>query len=493
MPAIPDITALRYALDGARANRESFALALADLQQRGAAIAEVAASQLRLSAAEAKVALAEAAVARAIEGSPTVTMDATPEVLNQETNARFWAQTNYKPGKKLDMADPHDKAMAKVWKTIYAAVKEEAAAGRLVTTYDHPQVAQHLEDASVASQAAEIHREAAVKAPSPQAAAEHTAAAEMAKQIGEQRAQAASELQPAAAQPQLTPSQRVAPPDKNVAELRTKITKLVQSRFGGSYKNLFDHYGKGGAADKVALTKLFEDADIGNVLTRGMWADGVMGRVDANHDGRISWDEFAAVVDPQPGAPVRPVPTRTVPRPSASPRASVTPPKVSPRADVDTRKVIVPTFTPPRGEWQLSDFERAGDQAFAASGATSAVVAFDRNGEAPSTTTFPAYEDASAAYDMAVADPGQRWYLALYGQGGRRDQTYIGPVHTEHTSLVERPVARIVERERIVREKTGLSGGAKIALGVAGLAAALGIGYAISRGGTTPPRSKLRR
>jgi hypothetical protein len=42
--------------------------------------------------------------------------------LVNETNGRFWAQTGHKRGQRLDMSDPNDRAMAKVWLTLYAAV-----------------------------------------------------------------------------------------------------------------------------------------------------------------------------------------------------------------------------------------------------------------------------------------------------------------------------------------------------------------------------------
>ena len=43
--------------------------------------------------------------------------------LVNETNGRFWWQTNYKIGQRLDMSDPKDRAMAKVWLSIYASVR----------------------------------------------------------------------------------------------------------------------------------------------------------------------------------------------------------------------------------------------------------------------------------------------------------------------------------------------------------------------------------
>ena len=43
--------------------------------------------------------------------------------LYQETNRRFWEQTGYKPGQKLDMSDPNDREMAKIWMDVLGAVR----------------------------------------------------------------------------------------------------------------------------------------------------------------------------------------------------------------------------------------------------------------------------------------------------------------------------------------------------------------------------------
>lgn len=50
-----------------------------------------------------------------------------PILLTRETNARFWAQTAYKIGQNLDMTNPYDRKMAKVWFDIYQAVQNAAA------------------------------------------------------------------------------------------------------------------------------------------------------------------------------------------------------------------------------------------------------------------------------------------------------------------------------------------------------------------------------
>jgi hypothetical protein len=43
--------------------------------------------------------------------------------LTNETNARFWRRTRHKPGQRLDMTDPRDRAMAKVWLDVFAEVR----------------------------------------------------------------------------------------------------------------------------------------------------------------------------------------------------------------------------------------------------------------------------------------------------------------------------------------------------------------------------------
>lgn len=123
--------------------------------------------------------------------------------IDQETDARFWSQTGYKPGQKLDPTDPNDAKMVPVWKDINAKVKREADAGKLVTTYDHPVVVQNIADAHVADQVAAVHLDAAVAAPDPQTAQQNIAAAAKASEVSAQKTREAATLQPPTASPQL--------------------------------------------------------------------------------------------------------------------------------------------------------------------------------------------------------------------------------------------------------------------------------------------------
>lgn len=123
------------------------------------------------------------------------------DVLNSETDARFWAQTGYKVGQKLDPKNATDAAMAKVWLDIFHKVEAEDAVGHLVTTYDHPDVAKHLQDAAVANQVAVVHLDAAASATDLWEATRNVQAAATADAIGQDRAGKAAAYQPPTASP----------------------------------------------------------------------------------------------------------------------------------------------------------------------------------------------------------------------------------------------------------------------------------------------------
>jgi hypothetical protein len=64
-----------------------------------------------------------------IKGDASIGADDDRATLFKRVNRRFWARTNYKPGQRLDMADPNDRAMAKVWLRVLAEIEQEDAAG----------------------------------------------------------------------------------------------------------------------------------------------------------------------------------------------------------------------------------------------------------------------------------------------------------------------------------------------------------------------------
>ena len=132
---------------------------------------------------------------------------ATPisrDILNKETNARFWAQTGFKPGQRLDPNNQLDKAMMPVWMDIFRKVTAEADEGTLVTTYDRPEVAQPLADAEIASAVAALHVDTGAKDPNPTTVQQHTSAAATAMQIVAQKLIEAASNQPPTVSPSLT-------------------------------------------------------------------------------------------------------------------------------------------------------------------------------------------------------------------------------------------------------------------------------------------------
>jgi Ca2+-binding EF-hand superfamily protein len=82
-------------------------------------------------------------------------------------------------------------------------------------------------------------------------------------------------------------------------ELQDKVAKLVQANFHGDYKAAFDYYADQPCDRKINQAKLVQflsDANIGNWITRGQWAAGIIAELDTDHDGTISWDEFKAAL-----------------------------------------------------------------------------------------------------------------------------------------------------------------------------------------------------
>ncbi len=119
-----------------------------------------------------------------------------PTLLDKETDARFWAQTHYKIGRKLNRTEPTDRAMAKIWLDIRAKIGAEDRAGKLVLTYDSPHVVRRLGDAKIASQAADAHVSAAISEPDLVAVGRHAIAAAIAAAAASAAAHDAASVQP---------------------------------------------------------------------------------------------------------------------------------------------------------------------------------------------------------------------------------------------------------------------------------------------------------
>jgi Ca2+-binding EF-hand superfamily protein len=81
-------------------------------------------------------------------------------------------------------------------------------------------------------------------------------------------------------------------------ELKGKVAALVAARFGGDYRAAFGHYdaNSDAAISTDELKALLGDAGVGSSWTRWAWAAGIVGELDTDGDGVISWPEFAAVL-----------------------------------------------------------------------------------------------------------------------------------------------------------------------------------------------------
>jgi Ca2+-binding EF-hand superfamily protein len=108
-------------------------------------------------------------------------------------------------------------------------------------------------------------------------------------------------------------------------ELRDRVGKLVMDRFGGDYHKAFDYYDedKDGKVSSRDLVKLLGDAGVGNWLTRGAWASGIIAEMDTDKDGSISKAEFDVAMRSDRSQIVDTTPAWTIPT-----DASKRPPRV---------------------------------------------------------------------------------------------------------------------------------------------------------------------
>lgn len=79
-----------------------------------------------------------------------------------------------------------------------------------------------------------------------------------------------------------------------------RLQQHVRATYEGSYRKCFIAYDVD-ADNKIGTTELeylLADAGIGNRLTRGAWAKGIIDQLDGDLDGRISWEEFESAIQP---------------------------------------------------------------------------------------------------------------------------------------------------------------------------------------------------
>lgn len=170
------------------------------------------------------------------------------DTLMRETDARFFAQVKRTPGQKLDPNNPRDAAYIPVWNDIFHKVEREAREGRLVTTFDHPPVAQALQDAEVANKASAAHLDIAAASSDPVITQENILAAATAGLVSFQKADEAAALQPPTASPTLieeagkkaikTPPPAHAPAEEQIAHGR------AHGHAQGKHKHKREHKNK---------------------------------------------------------------------------------------------------------------------------------------------------------------------------------------------------------------------------------------------------------
>lgn len=85
----------------------------------------------------------------------------------------------------------------------------------------------------------------------------------------------------------------------NERELKTKLTALVNKRFGkNGWSKAFAAFDKDkdGNINSKELASILEEAGVGNVFTRGQWVSGVLSKLDKDKTSKISLAELALII-----------------------------------------------------------------------------------------------------------------------------------------------------------------------------------------------------
>lgn len=82
--------------------------------------------------------------------------------------------------------------------------------------------------------------------------------------------------------------------DAQAQEVITKVKQLVATKFKGDYMAAFKAYDLDGnqKLGHKDIGKLLEDAGVGNWITRGVWATGIISQIDKDKDGAVSIPEL---------------------------------------------------------------------------------------------------------------------------------------------------------------------------------------------------------
>ncbi|MCZ7680754.1 MAG: EF-hand domain-containing protein [Sandaracinaceae bacterium] len=89
----------------------------------------------------------------------------------------------------------------------------------------------------------------------------------------------------------------------NERELARKIEALLMRKFGSTsspaMRMMFDEYdtSRDGKIGRAELERLLTDARVGNTITRRMWVNGVIEKMDGDRDGQITWQEYERAIE----------------------------------------------------------------------------------------------------------------------------------------------------------------------------------------------------
>ncbi|MBW2525643.1 MAG: EF-hand domain-containing protein [Deltaproteobacteria bacterium] len=89
------------------------------------------------------------------------------------------------------------------------------------------------------------------------------------------------------------------PNEEQIRELKDKFKRWIDQDFGGDWDKAFrtvaNRANSVNTINREELLWALEQAGIGNWITRGMWADGIIKELDKSGDRAISEREFNSV------------------------------------------------------------------------------------------------------------------------------------------------------------------------------------------------------